>query len=139
MHEKIIWTEEYSVNVAEIDEQHKDLFKICDDLLNFADKSPTRQDALVEIMKLGDYASYHLGTEEELFKQTQYPDAGSHLVVHNQFREKAKDLINSVRDEKNDSKKIISETAMFVIKWLMSHILIMDKKYSEFFNEHGIK
>jgi hemerythrin len=140
MSKKIVWTEKYSVNVVEIDEQHKQFIEICNELLNLAeDVTFTEEEALMKVMKLGNYALYHLGTEEELFIKTKYPDASAHVAVHNEFRKKAQDYIEQVRNKKVDTKQIIKEVADFSGEWLLDHILIVDKKYSEWFNSHGIK
>jgi hemerythrin len=139
MSNKFVWTEKYSVNVAEIDEQHKEFINICNDLLTLAESETfTKEEALIKAMKLGDYASYHLGTEEDIFVKTKYPETSSHTEAHNKFREKAKGLINQVRDENIDTKKTIKEAANFSGEWLLTHILSLDKKYSKWFNEHGI-
>lgn len=139
MSKKFVWTKEYSVNVTEIDEQHKEFINIINDLFDLGDKeSFTDEEALLKVSKLGDYAFYHLATEEDLFITTGYKDASGHIVAHNKFREKAKDFVNQIRDKNKDKKEVLEEIAKFTGDWLMSHILIVDKKYSEFFNEKGI-
>lgn len=137
---RFVWTNEYSVNVAEIDEQHKEFIKIINDLFDLRDSTSfTEEEALMKVGQLGDYASYHLSTEEELFLTTNYEDAQEHTNVHNKFREKAKDFISQIRDINKDKKMVLEEIADFAGNWLMHHILIMDKKYSKFFNKKGIK
>jgi len=140
MSKKFAWSQKYSVNVEELDKQHKEWINICNSLIDLAETASfTNEEALIKVMQLGDYALYHLSAEEELFNKTKYPDASSHIEIHNQFREKSKDFINQVRGKKIDTKKIIGEIAAFTIEWLLNHILITDKKYSEFFNQHGVK
>jgi hemerythrin-like metal-binding protein len=140
MAKKFIWTEEYSVSVKEMDEQHKQFIQICNDLLDLTEKDSLDQnEALSKIMKLGDYASYHLGAEEDLFTKTDYPDAEMHIKIHEEFRNKTKDFINMVREENSDTKKIIEEIAQFTGEWLINHIKGIDKKYSEYLNKAGIR
>ena len=80
MKEKIIWTQEYSVNVAEFDEQHKEFINICNGLIELTEKEEfTKEEALSGVMKLGDYASYHLGSEEALFTKIN-PDISFSLI-----------------------------------------------------------
>lgn len=140
MNKRFVWTNEYSVNVAEIDEQHKEFFNIANSLLNLADSTSfTDDEALIKVGQLGNYAFYHLSTEEDFFIQTGYKDAPEHTDAHNKFREKSKDFENKIRNKGVDKKAILKEVAEFAGDWLMRHILVMDKKYSEFFNEKGIK
>jgi hemerythrin len=43
-----------------------------------------------------------------------------------------------VQDPKSDLAKLVDEVAAYSIYWLSNHILLMDKKYTVFFEEHGI-
>lgn len=140
MYEKFIWTEKYSVNVKEIDAQHQKFISICNHLLESADNPTvlTRKEALINIEMLGDYAFYHLGTEEELFLKLDYPDTDQHVQTHQLFREKTKFLINKIRDENNNMEETLHEAAMFAGNWLLHHIMTTDKAYTEFFNQHGV-
>ncbi|MBU0546055.1 hypothetical protein KKA13_02255, partial [Patescibacteria group bacterium] len=100
MHQKFAWTKKYSVGVAEIDKQHKEFIKICNGLLDLAkEKSFTLEEVKIKIMRLGDYALYHFGTEEELFIKTKYPDASPHTKAHLQFRDKVKDYIKHAQQK----------------------------------------
>ena len=140
MNQKFIWTDKYSVDVTEIDEQHKEFISIINSLFDLMESTSfTDEEALIKVGQLGSYANYHLSTEEEFFITTGYKDAPVHIKVHDKFREKAKDLINQIRDKNIDKKVVLKEVAEFAGNWLMQHILIMDKKYSSFFNEKGIK
>lgn len=140
MEKKFIWTSEYSVHVAELDEQHQEFINICNGLLELTENgSFTNEEALIKVMKLGDYASYHLATEEEFFIKTNYPDSASHIVAHDLFREKAKEFINEIRDKNYDIKISIKNMAEFTANWLLEHIKHVDQKYSNYFNQHEIK
>lgn len=140
MHKKFVWTETYSVKVAEIDAQHKEFFNIVNSLLDLADKkSFTDEEALLKVGQLGDYAAYHLTTEEDFFKETDYPDAATHIKFHNQFREQAVQFMNRIREATGDKSAVIEEIANFAGNWLTNHIVVVDQKYSQWFNENGVK
>jgi hemerythrin len=55
------------------------------------------------------------------------------------FRQKSKDFVSQIRDNNKNKKEVIKEVSEFAGNWMVHHILNMDKKYSEFFNEKGIK
>lgn len=140
MKNDFIWNNEYSVNVAEIDDQHKEFLNIIKGLLDLESKEFfTDEEAVMRVAQLCDYASYHLSTEDELFITTGYEDAPDHLKAHNIFRQKAKDFVNQIRDNGKDKRVVLKEVSDFTGNWMIHHILNMDKKYSEFFNEKGIK
>jgi hemerythrin-like metal-binding protein len=140
MIKKFVWTPEYSVDVKEIDEQHKEFFNIINVLLEASESdSISKEMLLMKIGLLGNYAAYHLGTEESLFDQFKYDGAVKHIEAHNMFRVKIKELITKAETESVNQKEIIQEAANFAGDWLLNHILIVDKQYSKFFNEHGLK
>jgi hemerythrin len=63
MDNKFIWTNEYSVNVAEIDEQHEEFLNIIKSLLELENQEFfTDTEAAVKVAQLTDYATYHLST-----------------------------------------------------------------------------
>ena len=140
MENKFVWTEEYSVKNKMIDEQHQTFFAITNELIAVAENAAAGKGAVLdEATKLGDYAFYHLGTEEEMFKQYDYPEAAEHIAAHNAFREKAKELIDGIRGgDPSDVRKLAEDAAEFSGKWLMNHIRVMDQRYSDFFTEKGL-
>ena len=140
MSNKFVWTDEYSVGVVEIDEQHKKFLDICNSLLELEEgESFTSEEALEKVEELSHYAVYHLSTEERDFEIAKYPGALEHIGVHDKFRIKVKYFENQIKDPTQDKKAILKEMAEFTGGWLMNHILKMDKKYSECFHEHGIE
>ena len=140
MSKKFVWSQEYSVGVAEIDEQHQEFFNIINNLLAAAEvDSVSTEKLLMEIGLLGDYANYHLGTEEGIFAELNYDGASEHIAIHNLFRVKVKELIDRARAEEVDRQETIKEAANFAGDWLLNHILVVDKQYSKCFNEHGLK
>lgn len=140
MHNKFIWTDEYGVGVQLIDEQHKHFFEIVNKIFDLADnESSTKEELSAFLDELGNYALYHLGTEEEYFNTLKYPDAALHIDSHNKYRDAIKEYQDRVMGEKADVKKIVEEVAAYSGDWLAHHILEVDKKYTKFFNEHGLQ
>lgn len=85
------WKEAYSVNIPSVDEQHRKLFAIAnemDELLNnnlIIDK----YDQIVAIIdELKNYTIEHFANEEAHMLQLKYPKFLSHKALHNDFVEK---------------------------------------------------
>lgn len=135
---KFIWSDEYSVGVKLIDSQHKRFFEIANNIIDLAEKTPQREKLMNLVNDLGDYAFYHLNTEEEYFDEFNYKEAGAHVLAHSDFREKVQHYFNLTRDEKTDIEKLAPKVAEYTIDWLKNHIIAMDKKYSKCFKEHGL-
>jgi hemerythrin len=132
----LAWSHSFSVNVEEIDNQHKKLVDLIN-MLYDANKEGKAEDILLDILEeLTSYAAEHFQTEEKYFDQFNYPNIIEHKKEHNAF-------IAQVFKFKNDimaGRISISMNIMrFLVDWLTNHIKGSDKAYSAFFNEHGLK
>ncbi|TRZ63996.1 MAG: hypothetical protein D4Q79_02490 [Spirochaetia bacterium] len=137
--EKFIWKEEYSVGIKEIDEQHKHFFEIANGTLDLTTKENlTKEETIKGLQELGDYAFYHLSTEEGYFDKFKYQDAPLHINAHNKYREAVNEYFARIDDENTDIKKLAEEMASYSGNWLLAHIVVVDKRYTKFFNEHGL-
>jgi len=131
----IEWKKELEVNYPKIDEQHKKLVALINQLHD-AMKSGKGKDACGEILKeLADYTVYHFGTEEELMKKSYYPEAEVHGAAH-------KDLVQQVVDFKSKFDQGAIGLSMdlfdFLNKWLIEHIMGTDKKLGSYLKLRGI-
>ena len=137
---KFIWDKKYSVGVLSIDEQHKNFFKIANTLIDLLMSGTVTRDAVLAAAKdLQDYANYHLATEEGYFKKFDYPAAPHHIDEHMLYRKKIEHFMAMIADSTAVPAKIAEEMANYSISWLTNHILMVDKAYTEFFQEHGVR
>ncbi|HQA96069.1 MAG TPA: bacteriohemerythrin [Candidatus Colwellbacteria bacterium] len=135
---KFVWTEEYSVGIPSIDEQHRHFFDIANRVTDLAEKeNVSREELTTNLGELGNYAFYHFSTEEGYFSKFNYEGAAIHISAHNNYRRQMEDYLGRVRGE-NDLKSLAVVVANFSGNWLLGHILEMDKKYTVFFQESGI-
>lgn len=135
MGELIKWTEKLSVNVKSIDEQHKKLIDLINQLHSAMSEGKGKQiieNVLEEMLK---YTEYHFNYEEGLLKQTNYPEYEPHKKQHIHYVEKIKEFLK--RYEENDPTLTV-DVFFFLDSWLEEHIMNTDKKYSKHLNEHGI-
>lgn len=132
----INWNNSLSVNVAEIDEQHKKLIGMINDLNN-AMRSGKGKEVLGSIIgKMNSYTATHFKLEEDYFAKYGYPELAGHRQQHALFIMKS----NEMKAEFESGKLALSVEVMdFLSKWWKDHILVTDKKYSAFFNEKGVK
>ncbi len=130
--EFITWSDIYSVNIEEIDKQHKQLIDIINKLFNAFSEGKAEK-IIPEILKeLTDYTNYHFKTEEELFEKYNYPDTKVHKDRHSE-------CVNQIEIWKEKYQKDITnipyELMDYLKKWLLQHILKEDKSYSKFLIE----
>jgi hemerythrin-like metal-binding protein len=135
---KFKWSKKYSVKIKSLDEQHKNFFNLANKILDIVKKKEISQHELLRLVsEFGNYALYHLSTEEEYFKKCNYQDP-LHIQAHNAYREKMNSLHIKIR-QGDRPKKIAEDLANYAINWLTKHILVMDKKYSEPLIKCGVK
>lgn len=130
------WNEDYSVKVKEIDNQHKKLIDIINQLYD-AFKSSTTEEKMGDILdQLVAYADYHFKTEEKYFNLYGYEHSWEHKQQHNSFVEKVKKL---QRDFNNRKATVTYQLMNFLRNWLIDHIQHEDQKYSDLLVGKGVK
>lgn len=122
----IEWSEQYSVSIPKIDEQHKKLLDLVNKL-HGAMASGQGKDALGTILEeLIQYTDYHFKTEEAAFSRYGYSEAEVHKEQH-------QNLLNTANDLQKKYQKgtmlISVETLNFLVEWVTNHILVQDKQY----------
>lgn len=132
----IDWNSSYSVNVKEIDDQHKKLIDLINKLYDEM-KSGHGKEALSGVLKeLVDYTKYHFQAEEKLLSKNNYPNFAAHKKEHEELTKKVEEINEKIAS----GKMVISSNVLTFLKdWLNNHILVEDKGYSKYLNEKGVK
>jgi len=132
----IEWKDSLSVEVAEIDAQHKELVRMINEL-NDAMLEGKARDVLSNI--IGGLASYtvsHFGNEEKYFARFGYAGAIAHKGEHDRFVKK----VGEYKEQFDSGAIMLSvEIMRFLKDWLVNHIQGTDKKYIPCFHENGLR
>lgn len=130
------WSDDLSVGVEEIDEQHKVLVDMINDM-HEAIHQRHGSDAVQEILaKLADYTRIHFAVEESLMRILNYPEYEAHHEQHKELLAHVVELQEKVRTGKTS---IGFELMHFLKVWLTKHIMESDKEYTEHFLNAGAK
>jgi len=131
--EFVEWSDKYSVGIPLIDEQHKSLLDMINELFVHCKEGEEKaNEAFTKTMKkLVDYVKFHFGAEEELLLKYKFPEKAykEHKNEHEQFVIK---VLQVVDDFQNGKKFVPNETVRFLRDWILSHVAIVDKGYSKF-------
>lgn len=129
------WSDDLSVGVSEIDEQHKRLVALIN-ALHDAMRSGQGKDALEKTLgELAAYTQYHFTAEEEYMQKFGYPDYASHKKEHDAFVAKVADFQQAYTGGRLG---LSIEVMTFLRDWMAGHIRGSDTHYTACFREHGL-
>lgn len=130
------WKDEYSCGVKRVDDEHKKLFEIGQSIYGMIKQDDSKAFYIDEILdaidELRKYTIYHFEDEERLMQLYEYPGYKQQKLVHDKFIEKIESL-DEEEIEKNPKKEVI-KILDFVYNWISEHILGMDLKLKDYFN-----
>jgi hemerythrin len=131
----INWDESLSVNVREIDEQHKKLVGMINKL-HSAMIEGKGNDILDNIIsEMVNYVKIHFFTEEKYFDMFHYEEAEPHKVEHAFFTQKVEEFKEGFE---KGLMYVTLDVLNFLTNWLTTHLMGCDKKYVKCFNENGL-
>jgi hemerythrin len=127
----IPWLPHYEVNVSEIDHQHRELFRMFNDLLDATWDGKGKDSIKEGIIFLADYVVNHFATEEKFMRQYEFPDYPDHKKAHDNFTADVTTFIKEYGIKEISSELLVS----VVIKlgdWTRDHIRGMDHELGTF-------
>jgi hemerythrin len=131
----ITWTDKLSVNIAEVDMQHKQLVVLINQLHD-AMSTGKGKDVLAPVLRsLVAYASTHFATEERLMTQWKYPGLAQHKAAHEAFAQQ----VGAFRaDYEKGVVGLTMGLSTFLRDWLTEHIMGVDQAYAPFLQSKGV-
>ncbi len=130
------WTEKYSVNIAALDDEHKRLFVIINELNQALANGEGKAATDSVLRKLVDYAKAHFAAEEALLAEYRFPETPTHRAEHDKFTQS----IAKFREDDRAGKPGVPVSLMlFLQARLKEHILVSDKGYTSFLNARGVR
>ncbi len=128
------WNDSLSVGIDEIDEDHKKLVALLNELHD-AVEAGAGHTVLGKVLEgLILYVSHHFGHEEGLFLRAQYPGYEEHKREHEELTAQVK----AVYDKFNSDPEgmLALEVLDFLKDWLYIHIMKSDRQFGVYLNAH---
>ena len=129
------WETQYSVDIRQIDNEHKYLIGLLNELLNAMNQGRGKDILGYLFEELLDYTKYHFSTEERLMSIHGYPDYTHHKKEHNEL---TKQVLTIKEQFDNGQTNISIVTYNFLKEWLKKHILGTDMKFGPFLKSKGV-
>lgn len=130
------WKDGYSVGIDSIDQQHKKLLSLINQLQTAVDYSTGEQFEQEALDELVDYTKTHFTYEEGLMRDNDYPDFEPHKAQHEKMFNKVGEVL---AEYEKDHDTAMSNTAEYLKDWLINHINGTDKEYSSYLISKGVK
>lgn len=130
----IDWSATYSVGIDSIDQQHKKMIDIINELYDAMKQGKGQQMLNRTFAELAAYTQSHFKYEEDGFEKYGYLRSMSHKKEHTEL---LKQVFLYAEQYQNGKIMISMEVMDFLKSWLLNHILGVDKGYTEFFKEHN--
>jgi hemerythrin len=125
-----VWDDSFSVGFNPIDDQHKNLVEIINELFVACKDGVFAADIafLQTVKKTLEYTETHFADEEEYMREVNYPRFNEHKEQHEDFVASVLETIEEF--EAGNTEPI--DMARFLKKWLLNHIAVTDKQYAPY-------
>ena len=130
------WKQEYSVGIDSIDQQHRKLLNLINQLQTAITHSTGEEFEREALDELVDYTKTHFSYEEGLMEENDYPDFKPHKEQHKKMVEEVERVLAQYQ---LDQETAMQNAVDFLKGWLINHINGTDKQYSEFLINKGVK
>lgn len=132
----LTWSNQLNVGIESIDQQHRRLVDILNQLDEAVAVGDEPQAILALIDALIDYTHYHFEHEESLMRDASY--AGEKFAQHQQQHQ---EFVSKVLEEQQkaiaDPDTVSNHLLEFLVEWLSAHILYSDKQMAQEISSHA--
>ena len=120
------WESKYQLNVHQMDEEHKTLIKIMNEIYELNTQKKDFNQILTKVNELARWTTMHFKNEEDYFSSIQYPKAAAHKMIHQELLKKFSEHVETIKS----TQKVPESFFMFLKVWLSAHILGVDTGYA---------
>lgn len=134
---KMEWSDNLSIGVELIDEQHKTWIGHLNKVANALETAQGPAVIAMTLDFLSDYTGFHFSTEEKHMTANDYPGLDDHKAKHAELKATLNDLMHDF-EEDGATKPLADAVNTFLGNWLIDHIRDVDQAFGAFLDEKGI-
>ena len=130
--ELVTWSDRLSCGIKLIDDQHKGLVDLVNDMFKHATGNEKQEHDYFNrvIQEAVNYVKVHFATEEKIMLATKFAGYAEHKREHEKF---VLAVVGNIRDYEAGKRLTLSTFTKFLKDWILSHIAMMDKQYFAYF------
>lgn len=125
------WSQNLSVGINLIDDQHKMWFDKAEALFEAGRNKKAKEYVGELLVFLDDYTKKHFADEEKYMQSINYPHYEEQKKAHTAFISQLAKL-RSDYDSSGGNLLVILNANQMILEWLTKHISNMDKKIGEY-------
>jgi len=92
------WKDEYSLGIAEVDFEHRELIRLINDMLVQLDESSPGADTLYFLGEIHARISSHFALEEKIMRELRYKHYAEHKADHDRLLNEIRDIMDECED-----------------------------------------
>ncbi|MET0071308.1 MAG: bacteriohemerythrin [Candidatus Thiodiazotropha sp.] len=130
----LLWRDDWRLGLEGLDEQHRELVDIINQLHRFVSREDTRHDrdsyqVCQQLSTLVDIARRHFKAEEALMRAKDYPRLAEHHREHVML---LAELQEYLRDIETENKPFTLATLTALKHWQIDHVVYSDRLFADF-------
>ena len=121
----IEWKDEFSVGVASVDSEHRELIDLINDLHALIGDSASADEVVSMLGEIFAQISAHFALEEKYMRDTRYPLLDEHKGDHENLLDELRDIMELVDVDGHYNEQVLSENLQ---RWFTEHFRTHDAK-----------
>jgi hemerythrin len=130
----LLWSDQLSVGREVIDNEHKQLIAIINDLHDALAAGHERQEIGLVIERMLRYTRSHFAYEEAILLRCGYPDFAAHKREHDAMVAWAASVQD--RFEQGDTSALSQEVLVYLKDWFYDHVGRVDQNYVAYLSQN---
>jgi hemerythrin len=136
----IVWREQMSVGNDLIDEDHRYLIGVVNEIQSACNARQPPTQILPFLERLAEYTNFHFDREMRMQIKLGYPEHEEHAEAHEALKQRLATITAQIVEETH--RPVIDEAALERVlalnrEWLIDHILKMDLKLRPYFSQRS--
>ncbi|MGN7613222.1 bacteriohemerythrin [Magnetococcales bacterium HHB-1] len=139
--QNLVWSSEYAIGIGEMDEQHQNLFKIINDLIDLVRKEQHEDNLKLMsdffFLEVSAYIHTHFDDETALMRQHEFPGLEEHLEQHQEISDRINQLEQDLEQDLSfeERRDRLFSVIRFMHRWVKEHTQTEDMVYGRFIRE----
>ena len=121
------WNDYLLTGIVRIDEQHKELVKRADSLMDAIRCGAGADELLIMLNFLDQYVKFHFDAEVEFMEEVNHPSMEKHKAEHEWFKTTLRGFTKTL-SEGGDPDIVATDVKNEIFDWLVNHIGTIDKE-----------